>query len=37
MNLHAPQRGGLSHDARLDRLAEVTIRVGLGLSRARRW
>ena len=26
-----------SHDQRLDRLAEVAVRVGLGLSRARNW
>jgi aminopeptidase len=34
MNIHAPNQAAiLSHEARLDRLAEVAVRVGLGLAR----
>jgi hypothetical protein len=37
MNIHSPAADRtLSHEARLDRLAEVAVRVGLGLLPGRR-
>ena len=38
MNIQTRERADLrSHDERLDLLAEVAVRVGLGLKRARKW